>query len=71
MSAQKIISQQPNKIKVYIKLNAVGRKLRLDLIKRHILPKGAHSVIKLKLQFLKRMMSKLKVLHVSYIITNI
>ena len=39
MSAQKIISQQPNKIKVYIKLNAVGRKLRLDLIKRHILPK--------------------------------
>ena len=50
-----IITQQPNKIKVYTESKAADRMLQL----RHILTKNAHDVIQLKLEILKSMMSSL------------
>ena len=42
----KIISQKPNKINVYTESKAVDHTLKLELIKRHILPKNDHKVPK-------------------------
>ena len=51
-----IITQQPNKIKVYTESKAADGMLQL----RHILTKNAHNIIQLKLEILKSMMGSLR-----------
>ena len=48
LSKPKIITQQPNKIKIFTKSEATDLTLQLDIIKRHILPKNVQNVMKLK-----------------------
>ena len=49
MKQPKIITQQPNKIKLYTESKTADLTLQSGLIIRHVLPKNVHKVVRLKL----------------------
>ena len=51
--------KKPNKKKTYTESKAVDFTLQLDLIKRHILPKNVHNIMKLKLRYFKSIINSL------------